>query len=135
MEFSMKARFTGLIFTCVDRLDGLVAGGAPEFRFKHSLGDLESLPTTSKADLRASATGPGSTLELDAAANAFRVVAPERQQERLCLEIEARADAAYDLGQQVCRTVESVLGVRVLDPGTLPRNLGKCAWLADRPWQ
>lgn len=135
----MKARFTGLIFTCVDRLDGLVAGEAPEFRFKHSLGDLESLPTTSKAELRAAATGPGSMLEVDAAANAFRVVVPERQQERLCLEIEARADVAYDLGQQACRSVESLLGVlvsvRVLDPGNLPRSLGKCARLADRPWQ
>lgn len=78
-------------------------------------------------------------LEVDAAAGTFRVVAPERQQERLCLEIEARADAHKDLGRQVCHTVESLLGVpvsvRVLDSGTLPRSLGKRARLADRPWQ
>ncbi len=77
-------------------------------------------------------------LKVDAAVGTFRVVAPEREQEQLHLEVEAKAGAPGDFAMQVRRTVQSRLdvpvSVRVLDFGTLPRSLGKRARLVDQPW-
>ncbi len=77
-------------------------------------------------------------LEVAGIATTFRIIAPQLNQELLQLEIEALEPARADIGEQVRKTVATLLevpvSVRVLELGSLPRSPGKRVRLCNKAW-